>query len=1081
MRVPTSSLGLKINLALIIFLLVLLGATTGIILNGFQKTQSNATNRSRQGLEALGSDKILYTVRSNAQIGVYQMQWASDAGHIAAKYLTTLPRVGGGVPFDTSTLAKTPDGVIYDPNPNRISDVAMPNFAPLTPAAIQDIQQSAALDAVFQSFLTPYPGRVRDAGFDGVAAYFTSVNQVTRYYPAIGIQAIAKPDTDLSPRLAMLGPDQNPSRKTIWTAPYQDNAGQGLVLSAYTPVYDGNTYRGVFGVDLSMAKLVDVVNGVDVTASNFAFYLDADGKLLASNAYQSINDILAGPDGTALSQTLDAMRRGESNVARISLKGRETFVAYAPLQSIGGSFAIAAPVDELTQQAASITSSIETEGHRTILLTLTGMGFIFLMGLAAATWLNRRVLIRPIEALVAGTEAVAAGDLNTTLRVSGDDEMTTLARSFNSMTAEIRQRSEALEREVNERRQAQDELRALFAAMTDMVVVVDKDGHYVRSAPTSPQLSFAAPNVEDRSLYDVMSKPRADELVACIQDALRQHATQTLEFSLSLPTGQVWLSAAISPMSGDTVIIVAREVTERIKASQALEAEVAERRLAQDELRALFAAMTDYVVVVDKDGRYMRVQDTNTPTLLAPPEDLLGKTMAEVMPPDQAESFLAPIREALAAQETRTIEYRLEMDGRVQWFSTAISPMSQEAVVIVARDITERVAARQELERRVEERTRELEAVLDISKNVASTLELKPLLVLLLEQLKSVADYHRASIFLLEGNELVMLDSRQDTGTSAPISLHIPLDIIEPMWRNVSKGEPYIIDNVRGDSDAALGYRRASGDLLETAFRQIHSWMAVPLALKDRMLGMMTVSHEQESYYTPHHAEIVTAIAAQAAVAIENARLYQQAQSLAAVEERQRLARELHDSVSQALYGIALGARTARTLLDRDPPKAIEPVDYVLSLAEAGLAEMRALIFELRPESLEIEGLVAALDKQIAATAARYSIAVEADLGEEPSIPLSDKEVFYRVGQEALHNMIKHSRATHASVRLVASNGDISIEVRDNGVGFDSGGSFPGHMGLVSMAERAASIGAELEVESAPGGGTTVRMSRHHV
>src|SRR5581483_1884348 len=110
-------------------------------------------------------------------------------------------------------------------------------------------------------------------------------------------------------------------------------------------------------------------------------------------------------------------------------------------------------------------------------------------------------------------------------------------------------------------------------------------------------------------------------------------------------------------------------------------------------------------------------------------------------------------------------------------------------------------------------------------------------------------------------------------------------------------------------------------------------------------------------FYTPRHAELALAVANQAAIAIENARLFERVQSAAATEERQKLARELHDSVSQALYGIALGARTARAQLDRDPAKAAEPLDYVLSLAQAGLAEMRALIFELRPESLATEGL----------------------------------------------------------------------------------------------------------------------------
>ncbi|HWC29606.1 MAG TPA: sensor histidine kinase, partial [Dehalococcoidia bacterium] len=235
-------------------------------------------------------------------------------------------------------------------------------------------------------------------------------------------------------------------------------------------------------------------------------------------------------------------------------------------------------------------------------------------------------------------------------------------------------------------------------------------------------------------------------------------------------------------------------------------------------------------------------------------------------------------------------------------------------------------------------------------------------------------------------------------------------------------------------------------------------------------------THMQPAFYTSRHAGLVEAVATQVAVAIDNARLYEQAQQLAAVEERQRLARELHDSVSQALYGIALGARTARTLLDRDPSKVAEPVDYVLSLAEAGLAEMRALIFELRPESLEIEGLVVALDKQVAATAARYGIDVTSEFGEEPDMSLAHKEIFYRIGQEALHNVVKHARASRASVRLARDNGSFVLEVGDNGVGFQVGQSFPGHMGLVSMSERAASIGARLEVESEPGKGTTIKL-----
>jgi signal transduction histidine kinase len=239
---------------------------------------------------------------------------------------------------------------------------------------------------------------------------------------------------------------------------------------------------------------------------------------------------------------------------------------------------------------------------------------------------------------------------------------------------------------------------------------------------------------------------------------------------------------------------------------------------------------------------------------------------------------------------------------------------------------------------------------------------------------------------------------------------------------------------------------------------------------------MLSVDIGQPGYYTAHHAELLRAVANQAAVAVENARLYEQARGLAALEERQKLARELHDSVSQALYGIGLGARTARTLLDRDPPRAAGPLDYVVSLAEAGLTEMRALIFELRPDALETEGLVGLLEKQAAALRARHGLRVAVDLGSEPDVPLAVKETLYRIAQESLNNTVKHARASQVMLRLTQEPEGILLEVGDDGAGFDPGGRFAGHLGLRSMRERAARHGATLQVESAPGRGTRVRV-----
>jgi signal transduction histidine kinase len=202
--------------------------------------------------------------------------------------------------------------------------------------------------------------------------------------------------------------------------------------------------------------------------------------------------------------------------------------------------------------------------------------------------------------------------------------------------------------------------------------------------------------------------------------------------------------------------------------------------------------------------------------------------------------------------------------------------------------------------------------------------------------------------------------------------------------------------------------------------------------------------------------------------------LYEQAQELAALQERQRLARELHDSVSQALYGISLGAHTAGEALESDPEQAMASIEYVIALAEAGLAEMRALIFELRPESLEIEGLVAALTKQVAVLRTRYKLTVDAALDNEPDLPLEMKHALYRVAQEAFHNIVRHARASTVALRLARQENEIILQVHDNGKGFDPTSPFPGHFGVRSMQERTAKMGGTLTIESAPGQGTCI-------
>src|ERR1700674_2261750 len=251
--------------------------------------------------------------------------------------------------------------------------------------------------------------------------------------------------------------------------------------------------------------------------------------------------------------------------------------------------------------------------------------------------------------------------------------------------------------------------------------------------------------------------------------------------------------------------------------------------------------------------------------------------------------------------------------------------------------------------------------------------------------------------------------------------------------------------------------------------------VSLPLMHHGAAIGALNAYYPSGQRPPEIDMSFLRAMADQATSAVDYARLLRASREKVALEERQRLARDLHDSVSQAVYGIALGARSAMELLAADPSQVREPLEYVLRLSEAALAEMRALIFELRPEALEREGLTGALKHHTAVLRARHGIAVEESLTGEPAMSWESKQALYRIAQEALHNAGRHARATRVRIGLSEEDAQIRLEVSDNGVGFDSQGTYPGHFGLNTMRERANELGGSLEIESRPQAGTSVR------
>ncbi|MBN1484172.1 MAG: GAF domain-containing protein [Chloroflexia bacterium] len=279
-------------------------------------------------------------------------------------------------------------------------------------------------------------------------------------------------------------------------------------------------------------------------------------------------------------------------------------------------------------------------------------------------------------------------------------------------------------------------------------------------------------------------------------------------------------------------------------------------------------------------------------------------------------------------------------------------------------------------------------------------------------------------------------------------------------------GEPAIVEDTHLDPQATRSITDAE---------DICSFMQVPIKVGGEVFGVFSADYVRSHAFKETELQLLLSLAERTARAIENAQLYEQARELVVVEERQRLARELHDSVTQSLYGITLYAEaSARMLAAGQGVMASEHLRELRDTAQEALREMRLLIYELRPPALEQEGLAAALRARLDAVEERAGLQTSLTVSLNERLPLALEEGLYRVAQEALNNALKHAQACRVEVSLSRQGGRVSLTVSDDGVGFDP--TQEHGLGLPGMSERAARLGGRLILESAPGAGTTVKM-----
>jgi len=364
-------------------------------------------------------------------------------------------------------------------------------------------------------------------------------------------------------------------------------------------------------------------------------------------------------------------------------------------------------------------------------------------------------------------------------------------------------------------------------------------------------------------------------------------------------------------------------------------------------------------------------------------------------------------------------------------------------------------------------RAEEFRVISEVGRRITSLLAVDELLDQMVRLIQEAFNYYYVGFGLIEGDELV---SKAGAGPlwDAYQSLRLKVGQEGIGGWVAHSGEPLLVPDVSQEPRYYF-----VPQAIET-----RSELCVPLKTKEAVIGVLDVQSDRLNAFDESDLAVLQSLAHQAAIAIENARLYEQAQQAATLEERQRLARDLHDSVTQALYGVTLYAEAAARLLSSgEMGMAADHLRELRDSAQEALREMRLLIFELRPSALEKEGLAAALEARLEAVEGRAGLKTDFKVEGEGRLVPEIEEELYRIAQEALNNALKHAQARRITVSLRQDQRTVTLEITDDGIGFDpTTARDQGGLGLSGMEERAAQLGARLTVQSRPGEGTTIRV-----
>jgi len=440
--------------------------------------------------------------------------------------------------------------------------------------------------------------------------------------------------------------------------------------------------------------------------------------------------------------------------------------------------------------------------------------------------------------------------------------------------------------------------------------------------------------------------------------------------------------------------------------------------------------------------------------------------------------YVHPEQRAIVLEQLRTkgfvSDYGIQLrrhDGTLYFASLNLSQLElagQEVLLGTVDDVTEEVEARQALA-----------TLHQMSYDMASITELQALIDHAVPHLHEIVDFQRAALMLVEdGEEALTIYAYTSPKLPPDFTIpHVPISSWVFLQSALTAEERIYVPDMQASETIQAELDAMQATQLAAALKASRSWLSLPLRAGERTIGVLNILHDDANRYGANDIDLARTFANQLAVAVDNIHLNEQTGRAAAADERSRIARELHDSVTQTLFTASVLAEATPRIWNRDPGIARQNMEKLSLLIRGALAEMRSLLLELRPGGSSDQSLGQLLNTLAEATRARSNMAVSLSIEGDRELPADVTMTLYRIAQEALNNVINHAEATQVDITLLNELERVVLRIRDDGRGFDPQVVPAGHMGLSIMAERASKIGADLQIQSQPGRGAAVSIA----